>query len=378
MSFDFYEVTDGMTPQQIGEALKSASRSNLTSAAYQNRSQSDKVIDPAGAEQQKFRDLPAWQDLARGNTLIDPLTGDTNIELINIGQPLEAIPGATSAPYWTDPGSITLSRTNDDMPAEIPGLIEYVEDGTDQFVRFTNPEGYGDSSNSKRRTQVFFDWVSGRKKVRWNLSFRMGETDDCPYSPLPDEYLWKTLIFQWKGAGEPMFNLSVEAVPGKPDTYNLFFLIKYSSLPGDSETYRRGYNSTAVGNVQGQSGITRYFEKEIKKGEWVDMTLEAFLDERDISATPGFDGTFGGQGYLDVFINNEQVLAYVGPTISRRDTDGSIPNPHAWMIGLYRNEGGLPDPATGVWELNLDSETNPAPYTRCVEFRRAELLDLSK
>lgn len=337
---------------------------------YQNRAERDYAIAPGGTELSKFRNLVGFQDLHRSSTgLVDPLTGTTNVELVNHGQQLLAIPGASSPPYWTDPGSVTLSRGVDavsGVPDTIPGLIDFYKDDEGDWCRFTSPEGYGESSNGKRRTQVFFDWVSGRKKVAWDLSFRMADNDDCPYTADP-EYLWKMLIFQFKGAGEPMFGMNVEAVPGKPDTYNLFWVHKYSSLPGDSDTYRSAYNSTPPGDRVNSSGTTRYFEREISKGETVDIMAEAYLDERDI------DETTGGKGYLNIWINGELALAYVGPTLSIKDTDGSLPNPHSWMVGCYRHESSRPP---GVHELDVDDELNPAPYTRAVEFRRARLLDL--
>jgi hypothetical protein len=265
----YARMADGFAIFSIGDdgsEIRLAGGSGVTTSAYQNRSQSDRVINPSGVEEQKFRNYPGWQDLLRNPDMTELLTGTTNVELVNHGQYLEPIPDAVAPPYWTDPGPVTLSRTGTGVPGSIPGMIDFMLDGSDRFCRFTNPEGVGDSSNSKRRTQLFFDWVSGRKKVRWDLSFRLNDLDDCPYSPPPNEYLWKMLIFQWKGAGEPLINVSIEAVPDKPDTYNLFMLIKYSSLPSDTETYRRSYNQNQPASIQGQSGVTRYIEREMKKG----------------------------------------------------------------------------------------------------------------
>lgn len=340
------------------------------SLTYTNRAGVDRVINPAGDEETKYRDRNGYQDLHRNVTgLTDPLTGTTNVEVLNHGQPLVPIPGATSPPYWTDPGPVTKSRgvgAVSGIPDTLPGLIDFYRDARGNWCRFTAPEGYGESSNGKRRTQVFFDWVSGRRRVAWELSFRMAETDDCPYTPEP-EYLWKTLIFQFKGAGEPMFGMNVEAVPGEPGMYNLFWVHKYSSMHGDSGTYRSAYNGSPVGDRVNSSGTTRYFEKKIARGQVVDLFVEAYLDERDITEEAG------GRGYLNIWLNGEQVVAYAGPTLSIRDVDGKAPKPHAWMVGIYRHEASRPD---GVHELDVNQRHNPAPYNRAVEFRRARMIDL--
>lgn len=341
-----------------------------SSYLYQNRAERDYVIGIGGGTLSKFRNRIGFHDLLRGfPSLIDPLTNHSNIELINIGQPLVPIPGATSAPYWTDPGSVTLVRGNNDecgIPATVPGAIDFLTDpdGT-KFCRFTSQAGYGNAANGKRRSQVFFDWVSGRIKARWLLSFRMSPTDDAPYSAAP-LYKYPFLIFQHKGAGEPMLGMSVE---GKPDgTYNLFWVHKYSSQSPDTETFRRAWNDRAPASILAQSGTQRFFEYTIRKGEWVDMQIDVTFDERDISVEAG------GMGSLDIWINGEQVLAYVGPTLSIRDSGGATPAPHAWMVGVYRHESGAP---AELKELDLNRADNPAPYNRSIDFRECKLIRLS-
>lgn len=336
---------------------------------YQNRAERDWVIGIGGAEQSKFRNRIGYQDLMRGfPVLTDPLTNHTNVEIVNVGQQLVAIPGAESAPYWTDPGPVTLTRGNDatcGIPGTIPGAIEFTTktDGT-RVCRFTSAAGFGNAANGKRRSQVFFDWVSGRKKVAWELSFMISEDDDAPYSADP-LYKYPFLLFQHKGAGEPMFGMNVE---GNADgTYNLYWVHKYSSQSPDTVTFRRSWNSSSPASIQAQSGTQRFFERTIRKGEWVDMYIECFLDERDITEAAG------GRGYLDIWINGEQVLTYNGPTLTIRDVGGATPAPHAWMVGIYRHETGAP---TELKELDLNRQEDPAPFTRVVDFRTCRLLDL--
>lgn len=335
---------------------------------YQHTAERDYVL-VNGAEQNKFSSKVRYQDLLFYPAgLINPLNNESNIELINIGQQLQPIPGATSAPYWTDPGAVTLSRTGGTIPNSIPGMIDFLEesDGT-PFVRFTSPEGYGDAANGKRRSQLFFDWTTSRVRVAWDLSFRFPDEDDAPYSADP-LYNYKMLIFQHKGAGEPMLNMTAEVNPD--GTYNVYWLQKYSSqASGDVTTYRRTYNTTPLGNISSVSGITRYFQKTVNKGEWVDMVVEAFLDERDISSAGG------GRGYLNVYWNGEQILTYAGPTLTIRDTDGSPASAHSWMVGVYRAEAGVP---STLKELDLNRQFDPAPFNRVVDFRRARLLVLNQ
>lgn len=329
---------------------------------YQNDADRDRVIAIGGAVTSKFRNRIAVQDLMQGvDSLTNPLTGHTNAEIVNIGQALVPVPGATSAPYWTDPGPVTLTRGNSDacgIPGNIPGAIEFMTDpdGT-KFVRFTSAEGFGNAANGKRRSQLFFDWVSGRIHAAWDLSFRIAPTDDAPYSSSP-LYKYPFLLFQHKGAGEPMFGLNVEGL--SDGTYNLYWVHKYSSQTPDTVTFRRAWNSTSPANIQAQSGVQRFFERVIRKGEWIDMRIEVYFDERDITDEAG------GDGYLNIWINGEQVLAYVGPTLSIRDVGGATPSPHSWMVGVYRHETGAP---TELKELDLNRQESPAPFTRAVDFR---------
>lgn len=341
-----------------------------TPQVYQNRAERDWVIGIGGGELSKFRNRVGRQDLMLGfPSLIDPLTGHTNVEVVNYGQQLVPIPGATSAPYWTDPGPLTLTRGNSDtcgIPGTIPGAIEFITkpDGN-RVCRFTSAAGFGNAANGKRRAQVFFDWVSGRIKVGWLLSFRISELDDAPYSASP-LYKYPVLIFQFKGAGEPMFGLHVETNPD--GTFNLYWVHKYSSQSPDAATFRSAWNTTSPGNRRADSGTQRYFERTIRQGEWIDMYIEAFLDERDTAEAAG------GLGYLNIWIGNEQVLAYNGPTLSIRDVGGAQPQPHAWMVGIYRHETGAP---AALKELDLNRAENPAPFDRVVEFRECRLIHLA-
>lgn len=341
-----------------------AFRLGLCGPVYVNRSDTDKFL-VNGVASDFSRNTMSFQDLfwQPGSLRLD-LTGKSNVETVNVGQLLVPVDGAVSAPYWTDPGPITLSRTADTVTTEVDPHITW--DSTNQTWTFRSLPGYGAAASSRRRAQIFFDKVRARRRVCWDLSFRLPDEDDLPYSADP-VYKYPMLVWQFKGAADPFAAMSVES--NGDGTANLYWYQKWSSDASDVSTYRRQYNSSNTGNTTAQSQSTRLFNYTFQKGQWLDILIESYLDERNITTAAG------GFGYTNVWINGEQVLCYSGPTLSYRDTAGADPSPHAWMVGVYRHESSVP---SGLEELDLDREVDPAPYTRATEWRRAKLMDLGR
>lgn len=339
-----------------------ALRLGLQGPVYVNRSDTDKFL-VNGVATDFTRPTMSFQDLfwEPGN-LRSTLTGKSNIETANVGQPLVAIPGASSAPYWTDPGAVTLSRSSDTVTSQIAPHITWSE--SSQTWTFRSLPGYGAAAAGKRRAQVFFDKVRSRRRVCWDLSFRLPDEDDLPYSANP-AYKYPMLVWQMKGSNDPFAAMSVES--NGDGTANLYWYQKWSSDSADVTNYRRQFNAGNTGNTTAQAQSTRFFNYTFQRGQWLDILIESYLDERDITTAAG------GFGYTNVWINGVQVLCYSGPTLSYRDTGGATPEAHSWMVGVYRHESSVP---AALKELDLDRQTNPAPYTRATEWRRAKLMDL--
>ena len=320
-----------------------------------------------GVEQDQSLLGQSWHDLLHNkNGLINPLSQKPNILSINMGQKLVQIPGASTAPYWTDPGAITLSTNAGTVPNDIPGFVEFTTHKGFNVCKLKNPVGYGDGAAGKRRTQINFNAITSRVRVAWHLSFMMPDEDDMPYDPNTG-YKYPCLIWQLKGAASPIMALTVES-KGDGVNYVMYFSMKYSSDTADNSTYKRHWNEFGSGNVNAQSSSTRYFQRDFKKNEWQDVIIDCFLDERKMDTISD-----GGKGFINVFVNNDHVLAYGGPTLSYRDAGGVAPPPHGWNVALYRHESGVP---AGSKEYDLNNQTNPAPYHREIVFRAARLLQL--
>lgn len=315
-----------------------------------------------------------FHDLLMHSNIVNPLTGRPNFGTINIGRPLVQIPGATTAPYWTDPGSQTLTTSSCTLAQEaISGQLDFVKDGTYKCARFTSKVGYGDAAGGKRRVQLNSYEISSRIRVAWDLSFKLTNLDDLPYNDNNGSpYKYPMLIWQLKGGVYPSWGLNVESV-GDGASYDIFMTFRWSGVSDGINMRRYFANATTPagglsGNIHGFSNNTRYFQKRVKKGEWVDMVIEMFIDERDATAAAG------GYGFCNVWINGNQELIYVGPTLMYKDIDSQPCPAHAWSIGLYRHESAVP---SNLREYDLTSKTNPAPFQRQISFRRARLLRLS-
>jgi hypothetical protein len=346
---------------KISQVSGGAVALGLVGPVYVNRSDTDHYLIN-GVESTVSRATMSYHDLfAYPGSLRNSLTGKTNIEVINCGQLLAAIPGASSPPYWTDPGPVTLSRSTDNIPD--PGVAPHLQFEGGEWV-FRSLPGYGDAAAGHRRVQLAFDKIRARRRVVWDLSFRIHPDDDKPYDAT---YKYPFLLWQLKGANDPFAAMSVETQAD--GTYNLYWNQKWSSDASDVSTYRRQINNGNTGNTTAQSQSARFFQYTFKRGDYLDIVIESYLDERDITAAAG------GLGYTNVWINGVQVLAYSGPTLSYRDTAGATPGAHVWYVGCYRHESGVPG---GLKELDLNRQTDPAPFTRAVAFRRARMMDLGQ
>jgi hypothetical protein len=312
---------------------------------------------------------------ARGS-LINTLTGRADMGTINVGQPLVAIPGAVSPPYWTDPGPLTLTSIGTGsgfIPASLPGQLDFITSADGHpCAQFTSLPGYGDAAGGKRRVQLNSNEITTRIRVAWDLSFQIPDEDEGFRDPVTG-YQYGMLLWQFKGGAFPTWALT--ALCNEDGTYTLVLQFRWSGDPNDSATgvdlryhfqYFRPQDSSS-GTLNAYGNSFRWVEQTFERGAWVDLYIEMFLDERD-----PYDG-FGGKGYCNVFMNGQQVLAFIGPTVQVHDFDGTPPPPHAWSIGIYRPESAVPEANR---ELNLDHPTNPAPYMRRVLFRRAKLLRL--
>lgn len=323
---------------------------------YQNLSEKDSYLE-SGRVTYVDRPRIAYHDLLRHrNTLVNPLTGRADLGTINYAQALVPT-GSGSPPYWTDPGTITLSNPT---VVSVPGQIDFY----DGFVRFTSPRGYGSPAPSHPRVQANFAAVSGRQRVAWDLSFRVPEEDDFPFDPATG-WDYSFLLWQLKGAPNPSLWIDCVTSPdGRTATLNL--RQKLSSQTGDTDTVRLQWNQTASGNLNAGSSRSLW-SATFQKGDWVDLLLEVFLDERKTAPLAG------GCGYLNLYRDGVQVFAYSGPTLNARNTDGSPAPANYWMVGIYRQESSIP-PASN--ECDLNRLVDPAPYSRMIDFRVARLLTL--
>ena len=323
---------------------------------YQSQSERDNIVG-AGGLRFLQRATIAYHDLLRHDTLVSPLTGVTNLATLNYGQALAPIPGAVSAPYWTDPGGVTVVSPS---VASVPGMLE-ISGG---IARFTSPVGHGSPAPSHRRVQANFPAISARQRVVWDLSFRLPNEDDFPFDAATG-WTYQFMMWQLKGAENPAMWLDC-TTSSDGSTATLNFYQKLSSMTGDTDTVRIQWNSQMTGALNAGS-TRRLWQGTFKKGDWVDVAIEAFLDERKVTDLAG------GQGYINLYVNGAQVLAYSGPTLNARQASGYPAPDHYWMVGIYRQESGVP---AGAEECDLSRQTNPAPFKRVIDFRRARLLSL--
>lgn len=347
------------------------------SSVYQSRAMYDQLL-VHGAVQQQSNSSFGYHDLLRNNSIIDALHGKPNFNTMNIGGPLAPIPGATTAPYWTDPGPVTLSTGANTFTAEaVAGQLDFVKDGYFDCAQFTSKAGYGNAAGGNRRVQLNSYEITSRVRVAWDLSFKITEADDLPYHA-ETGYKYPMLLWQTKGGSFPTWALNVESDPDGIH-YWLYMTFRWYGTPSATETFRRHVSNASgsfSGNFNASSNTTKYVNVKCKKGEWTDVVIEMYLDERDIfpTDTPATSsGSYGGRGFCNVWVNGKQELAYAGPTLQYKNADGSPSIAHHWGIGIYRHESGVP---AELKELDLNRQVNPAPFQRQVRFRRARLMRL--
>jgi hypothetical protein len=314
--------------------------------------------------------LRAWP------SMVDPLTASANFAVLNVAQPLVAIPGASAAPYWTDPGPLVYNTAGTGagfIPASIPGQIDFVThvDG-DKCIRFTAPAGYGNGEAGKRRIQLNSYQITTRIPVAWDLSFLIPDEDDAPYD-VATGYDYPVLIWQLKDAtSQPVWSVGYETT-ADPNVFDLYVNFLYSDYDLDPSTYRRQYNAVA-GTVGDSASALRVALTQINRNEWQDLRIEMFLDERDHTDAAG------GQGYASMSLNGRNILEWSGPTYTKLNISGATPVAHRWSMGLYRFEYSVGTSPQGVptplKELDLNRAVSPAPYTRQMYCRRARLLKL--
>lgn len=313
----------------------------------------------------------AIHDLLAHTTLVNPITGRTNLASINYGQQLVKLSSPDGNGYWwSDPGPITLSENASNMVPSLAGQIEFSSINGSQACVITSPVGYGNGAADKRRTQLNFNPI-GRGHYRWELSFMMTAADDAPYDTVT-AYGYGFLLWQLKGAEHPALSLQVRT--RADGDYDLIFTNRWSSwaLDNNTKSYTRVLNG--VSGLSNSTGTQTLMTKTFKRGEWVDLVIDAVLDERDINISAVANADAVGYGRATLTMNGVVECQYSGPTLVYKDISGNVPpNPHMWILAIYRHESG--SSGTTV-ELDKTKEIDPAPYQRQVAFRRARVVKL--
>lgn len=302
------------------------------------------------------------------NGLIDPITSKSFAAFQTyVGQQLVPIAEAASAPYWTDPGQITHNANANNIPSSYPGLIDYVQYKGRWTLRLRSPAGYGDAAgNGKRRSQIRLPPLSNRATYHWRMSFEIPE-DDEPCWDAATRYAFPILFWQIIGTAagsQPLFSFMLETTQD-PNVFRLLARFRWS---GDSVTttplYRR-QNGSSTGTTAPNADLYLCNVAVRRNVEQV-LDIVISLDERGDADTV--------YGWAKAWLNGEKIVDYAGPTYylsgTAAATADTLSCTHCtlYRFGYSRMaqlEGGNP---TGFAELDLNSQTDPAPYTRVLHF----------
>lgn len=302
------------------------------------------------------------------NGLIDPITGKSFAAFQTyVGQPLAPIPGATSAPYWTDAGQITHNANANNIPASYPGLIDYVRYKDRWTLRLRCPAGYGDAAgNGKRRSQIRLPPIGNRGTYHWRIAFEIPAEDEPCYDAAT-KYAFPILFWQIIGTAsgsEPLFSFMLETT-ADPNVFRLLARFRWS---GDSTTstptYRR-QNGSNTGTSAPKDDIY-LCNVAVQRGREYKLDVVIYLDERGDATTV--------YGWAKAWLDGVKIIDYAGPTYycagTAAATAGTLSSVHCtlYRFGYSRMaqlEGGNP---TGFNELDLNRQTDPAPYTRVLHF----------
>ena len=302
------------------------------------------------------------------NGLIDPITNKSFAAFQTyVGQPLAPIPGAASAPYWTDPGQITHNANANNIPSSYPGLIYYTQYKGRWALRLRSPAGYGDAAgNSKRRSQIRLPPLGNRATYHWRISFEIPEEDE-PCWDAATRYAFPILFWQVIGSAvgsEPLLSFMLETTQD-PNTFRLLSRFRWS---GDGVTatplYRR-QNGASTGTTAPNADLY-LCNVAVQRGVEQVIDIVIYFDERG-----DVDNIYG---WAKAWLNGVKIIDYAGPTYylagTAAATAGTLSCAHCtlYRFGYSRMaqlEGGNP---TGFAELDLNRQANPAPYTRVLYF----------
>lgn len=223
-------------------------------------------------------------DFAGLKSFINPQTGQPDIATMLAGRP--------------DPNNPAGVYSDSKIPEQgIPGRIELSGGRTVIGYRAGDHTVAG-----KCRTQISSFPVPSRRRVIWELEFALG--DDSPGNNWPHAPtgLHPVLIWQHKAPdSQPSMTLVVDTDQRNPSLLSLIF-------------GRKGGRATNVVRLGQVNGLEKY--------QPISVTLEVYLDEREVSE--------GGAGYWRAWVNGVLQLDSFGPTLS-----SATNAPHQWFLATY-------------------------------------------
>lgn len=235
------------------------------------------------------------------SSLINPQTGQPDIATLLTGE----------ASVVANHGGVLAGS---EIPATgIRGRVEIVNSATVTAYRAGDLPVAG-----KARTQIASFPVPSRTKVIWELEFSLGNESDRTGWPSTIPGLHPVTIWQLKAPdANPSLLLTVDTESASSGTISLVFA-------------RRGGGASATARIAQVGGADRFKKQR--------LVMEAFLDERDISA--------GGKGYWRAWLNDVLVVDSFGPTLSSKAND-----PHQWFLATYLFNDPQPvgDSWVAVW-----------------------------
>ena len=229
--------------------------------------------------------IARYHNFAGIDSLINPISGKPDIATVLAG----------------DQNSIRLWQgvySDAAIPSDgIPGRVELSQGRTMLAYRAGDFPVAG-----KCRTQISSFATPARKKVFWALDFVLGDSvkgNGWPFFPTGTH---PVTVWQLKAPNSlPSLGISVDTSPQDLDSLSLIF-------------GRRGGSAVNTSRIAQVDGLRRF--------QPINVVMEAYLDERDVSAR--------GQGYWRVWVNGNLVVDSYGPTLSAFATE-----PHQWFLAIY-------------------------------------------
>jgi hypothetical protein len=181
--------------------------------------------------------------------------------------------------------------------------------------------GEGDPARPCRAQAASFQ-LAPDEPLRWQLRFRLGDSGaGLPWrlTPTGSDPI---LLWQVKAPDlQPSLVLVADTDPDDPMRVMLFFTQKTGNAG----------KPIRIGSAKG-----------LRTEEFIDVRIEAVLDERELAN--------GGRGRWHAWVNDRLVVDRVGPTLSREATA-----PHQWLFGIYRYASTCPSdtPRATLWERAL-------------------------